>query len=118
MLMAEDHQDIGVVKSAIIWLSIGSVITAPVWLVTSVSFLPLTWFGPLSLLAFNPADNVLRKLILAVLLSLPTMVGIGLIARRWHGLSRGKRALLVILLSALWHVPTTLIWVAALSSFN
>ena len=118
MLMAKDHRDIGVVKSAIIWLSVGSVITAPVWLSTSVSFLPLTWFGPLSLLAFKAADNVLRKLILAVLLSLPTMVGTGLIARRWHGLSRGKRVLFVILLSALWHVPTTLIWIAALGSFN
>jgi hypothetical protein len=116
--MPDDHRKIGAVKTAIIWLSIGSVITAPVWLITSVYFLPLGWFGPLSLLAYNPTYNVLGKLFLVVLLSLPTMVGTVLIARRWHRLSRVKRVLFVILLSTLWHVPTTLLWIAILNSFN
>jgi hypothetical protein len=116
--MSGDHRKIGVVMTAIIWLSIGSVITAPIWLSTHVYFLPLTWFGPLSILAFKPAENVLGKLFLAGLLSLPTLVGSGLIARSWSRWSSARRILAVLLLSILWHVPTTLMWIAILNGFN
>ncbi len=116
--MSGEHRKTRIAKIAFIWLSIGSIITAPIWLSTRVSFLPLTWFGPLTVMAFKPAENVLGKIFLAGLLSLPTLVGGGLIARRWSEWSSVRRILAVILLSILWHVPTTLMWIAILNGFN
>jgi len=89
----------------LLWLVTGGIISAPLWLAMGVPGVALGWMGPPGILAFKPGDGMLAKLALAAVGASPVVAGGVLAARRWAGLGRRGRALWVVGLSAVWHLP-------------
>jgi len=102
----------------LVWLTTGAVVTAPVWLVMGVWGFLIGLLGPFGILLFKPGENVLDKLILAALMSLPTAIGAAVVTWRWLGMSTRSRTLSVIVLSTLWHGITAALWRLILTGFN
>jgi len=105
-------------RGLLIWLATAIVVTAPLWLTLGASGLLFGGLGPFGILLFKPGDQVLGKLLVATLASLPTAVGVAVAWRRWSKLSSRSRVLLTIGLSALWHGPGALLWLTILRGLN
>lgn len=107
-----------ILRVFLIWLATGIAVTAPLWLALGASGLLLGGLGPFGILLFKPGDQVLGKLLVATLASLPTAVGVAVVTSKWSKLSSRSRVLLTIGLSALWHGPGALLWRLILGGLN
>jgi hypothetical protein len=105
-------------QALLAWLTPGVLLTAPIWMTVGGLGLALGLLGPLGILFFKPGDNLVPRLILVVLVSSPTIVGLIAVMWKWSRLGARGRILCVVGLSVLWHGIGAGLWTLILGSLN
>lgn len=115
--MVEARRGVGL-QAILAWSVTGLLVTAPIWLTVGVRGLALGLLGPSGVLLFKPGEQFGSKLLVALLLSLPTIVGLFVVIWKWSKLAARGRALSIVLLSVLWHGIGAALWLLILNGLN
>jgi hypothetical protein len=100
------------------WVLTGVAVLAPLWLVAGALWLAIGALGPLGVLAFKPGEQSTTKLIFAILISSPTVVGLAFVMWKWTSMRRWVRPLAVMGVSFVWHAIGLGLWLMIVGGLN
>jgi hypothetical protein len=109
---------IGPVAVILTWFITAAVVTAPLWLTLGLPGIGLSIIGPFGIQLYKPGDQPAAKFLVAIVLLVPTLIGLAVVSRRWSRLGTVGRILSVVTLSILWHGTTAGLWWLIVTGLN